>query len=173
MESVSYKDSLETIFLKVYVPQVPWELMHCEADCAQHGQLFKQRKMTPLTDFLILTQHKTWECWTFHLRMPCAARCFAFEPHARPVRWPSRQFLEAWKKHTPHALPDFDPPQNVWVLNFSFKNAMRGTMVFFFGHARPARGSILPPIHSRHYIILVQKSLKTDNSESSYDTFWF
>ena len=28
-----------------------WELMHCEADCAQHGQLFKQRKMTPLTDF--------------------------------------------------------------------------------------------------------------------------
>ena len=100
MESVSYKDSLETIFLKVYVPQVPWELMHCEADCAQHGQLFKQRKMTPLTDFLILTQHKTWECWTFHLRMPCAARCFAFEPHARPVRWPSRQFSRR-EKNTP------------------------------------------------------------------------
>ena len=155
MESVSYKDSLETIFLKVYVPQVPWELMHCEADCAQHGQLFKQRKMTPLTDFLILTQHKTWECWTFHLRMPCAARCFAFEPHARPVRWPSRQFSRR-EKNTPlthFLILTHHKTCECWT--FHLKMPCAAPWFFCFCHARPARGSILPPIDSRYYKLYV------------------
>ena len=139
MESVSCKDSLETIFLKgIRTPSTMGAHALRSWLCTIWTTFQATKNDTPhrLYDFgpaqnvrvLNLSFKNAMRGSMFCFRTPCAACAVNI-----------KAILEAWKKHTPHALPDFDPPQNVWVLNFSFKNAMRGTMFFFWPCAACAR----------------------------------